>query len=180
VTARQLETLIRVSTAHAKARLSLLVEEADAVAAIDLLQFALYHETGVDAGVQFASGDDENVDPSAADDDAAAADPSAGRQKRGRGKAADDAAALESSGRGHEAVDAAAGGAVGPGGPRYEALKGAVEAALAQGMEEVATADLIAQVAPGLGASEAEMMDVLRAMENENVLMIGDDVIIRI
>jgi DNA replication licensing factor MCM3 len=158
VTARQLETLIRVSTAHAKARLSLLVEEADAVAAIDLLQFALYHETGVDAGVQFASGDDENVDPSAADDDAAAADPSAGRQKRGRGKAADDADALESSGRGHEAV----------------------EAALAQGMEEVATADLIAQVAPGLGASEAEMMDVLRAMENENVLMIGDDVIIRI
>jgi hypothetical protein len=77
-------------------------------------------------------------------------------------------------------VDAAAGGAVGPGGARYEALKGAVEAALAQGMEEVATADLIAQVAPGLGASEAEMMDVLRAMENENVLMIGDDVIIRI
>lgn len=45
VTARQLETLIRLSTAHARARLSLVVEEQDAIAAQELLQFALYHET---------------------------------------------------------------------------------------------------------------------------------------
>jgi len=46
VTARQLETMIRLSTAVAKLRLSDTVEEQDAIDATDLLQFALYHDTG--------------------------------------------------------------------------------------------------------------------------------------
>ncbi|CAM9139800.1 unnamed protein product [Choristocarpus tenellus] len=45
VTARSLETLIRLASAHAKARLSHKVEEKDAAKAVDLLSFALYHET---------------------------------------------------------------------------------------------------------------------------------------
>ncbi|KAI9816225.1 MAG: MCM DNA helicase complex subunit [Pycnora praestabilis] len=44
MTARTLETLIRLSTAHAKARLSSRVEERDALAAESILRFALFKE----------------------------------------------------------------------------------------------------------------------------------------
>lgn len=44
LTARTLETLIRLATAHAKARLSAYVEERDAEAAEEILRFALFKE----------------------------------------------------------------------------------------------------------------------------------------
>lgn len=44
LTARTLETLIRLSTAHAKARLSPTVNETDAIAAEEILRFALFKE----------------------------------------------------------------------------------------------------------------------------------------
>lgn len=44
ITPRSLETLIRLSTAHAKARLSTKVESEDAAAAIDLIQHSCYHK----------------------------------------------------------------------------------------------------------------------------------------
>lgn len=44
VTARSLETLIRLSSAHAKARLSSTVEELDVEVAVDLVNFVLYGE----------------------------------------------------------------------------------------------------------------------------------------
>ncbi|KAF8640725.1 hypothetical protein AX17_000377 [Amanita inopinata Kibby_2008] len=44
LTARTLETLIRLATAHAKGRLSSMVEEADAIEAQNILRFALFRE----------------------------------------------------------------------------------------------------------------------------------------
>jgi DNA replication licensing factor MCM3 len=44
LTARTLETLIRLSTAHAKARLSVKVESEDAHAAEEIMRYALYKE----------------------------------------------------------------------------------------------------------------------------------------
>ncbi|KAL1896451.1 MCM DNA helicase complex subunit [Ceratocystis pirilliformis] len=49
LTVRTLETLIRLSTAHAKARLSAKIEEQDAVAAEAILRFALFKEVLNDA-----------------------------------------------------------------------------------------------------------------------------------
>uniref|UniRef100_K3XA64 DNA replication licensing factor MCM3 n=1 Tax=Globisporangium ultimum (strain ATCC 200006 / CBS 805.95 / DAOM BR144) TaxID=431595 RepID=K3XA64_GLOUD len=45
VTARSLETLIRLASAHAKARLSKSIEREDAEKAMGLMSFALYHDT---------------------------------------------------------------------------------------------------------------------------------------
>ena len=46
VTARSLETIIRLSTAHAKARLSKEVEEDDVEIVVELMNYVLYHEVG--------------------------------------------------------------------------------------------------------------------------------------
>jgi DNA replication licensing factor MCM3 len=80
ITARSLETIIRLSTAHAKARLSKNVEESDVRSAFGLMEFALHHEatssekvrrkkkskTNSGAGTSAdASGDDDSDDDGA-------------------------------------------------------------------------------------------------------------------
>jgi len=49
ITARMLETLIRLSTAHAKCRLSDVITIEDAQNALQIVNFALYHDTKADA-----------------------------------------------------------------------------------------------------------------------------------
>ncbi len=60
VTARSLETVIRLATACAKARLSEEVLECDCRQALDLMMYALYHET--DSGVT-ATEEENNNNP---------------------------------------------------------------------------------------------------------------------
>ena len=74
MTARTLETLIRLSTAHAKARLSHRVEEKDAEAAESILRFALFKEVVEDERkkrrkVSRADEDAMSTDSSSSDND---------------------------------------------------------------------------------------------------------------
>uniref|UniRef100_A0A7S1B534 DNA replication licensing factor MCM3 n=1 Tax=Corethron hystrix TaxID=216773 RepID=A0A7S1B534_9STRA len=55
ITARSLETVIRLSTAHAKSRLGRSVEVEDVEAAMEILSFALYHENKTESKEETAA-----------------------------------------------------------------------------------------------------------------------------
>lgn len=73
LTARTLETLIRLSTAHAKARLSHTVDERDAIAAEEILRFALFKEVVKPASQakrrKVRRGNESETDASSTDED---------------------------------------------------------------------------------------------------------------
>lgn len=62
VTARSLETLIRLSTAHAKIRLSRTITCVDADKAMDLMKFALYHDVAKPEDTAHAEEEEEEED----------------------------------------------------------------------------------------------------------------------
>ena len=103
VTARSLETIIRLANANAKCRLSQSVDEVDVEAALELMNFVLYHEVGAttDEGEgQTGSGvgqagtnnnsstiiDKENTPPSSNNNSNKNSRNSSNRRKRGKGQ----------------------------------------------------------------------------------------------
>jgi DNA replication licensing factor MCM3 len=92
LTVRTLETLIRLATAHAKARLSNRVEERDALAAEAILRFALFKEVVEDQSrkkrrklsVQFASSDDSTSGSESDAQNDSDDDTTAGRGSKGK------------------------------------------------------------------------------------------------
>ena len=185
VTARQLETLIRLSTAHAKVRLSDTVDEEDARQAADLLQFALYHEVGKDAGIV----DEENIDPNQHEPAAVG-----GKRARADDEAAgdDDEEMMMGGTKGvaperREGATAGAGASsaeltdemLAPGTDRYNSVFKVVTNALQNveddGMGKSALLDDLLPSMNGIDAKTAER--ILTFMEQDNHVMFQDGTI---
>ncbi|KAF2368460.1 MCM N-terminal domain [Trinorchestia longiramus] len=84
VTARALETLIRLSTAHAKARLSVKVQEQDALAAIEMVQYAYFKKVVQKKSKTATKASTDSADEATDDEEAEA--PAAPKRKRKSGE----------------------------------------------------------------------------------------------
>eukprot|EP00904_Undaria_pinnatifida_P009364 jgi/Undpi1/5558/HiC_scaffold_2.g00835.m1 len=175
VTARSLETLIRLASAHAKARLSHKVEEADAVKAMNLMSFALYHET--------ASSLDDQHDENANDDDSPRASI---RQDEGRGDQQDGSDRYGSKRR-RRSDEAATGTAqdragndqnVDPAARSQTAMQLVLQ--VMQGKEQLSLDDLLSEAnsaTDGDSFTRAELETALASLDRENKIMFYDDMV---
>ncbi|EKM60801.1 uncharacterized protein PHACADRAFT_133584 [Phanerochaete carnosa HHB-10118-sp] len=208
LTARTLETLIRLATAHAKARLSPNVSERDAMVAEDILRFALYKEVLKrdrttkkkrrlnDGGAHRRGSDDSGEETSDEDEDE---DVPLRVEQQAKAKAATPQPAKAAGWGDGRDVDMDGATQVQepevtvPAGPtdirpeRYELFRSRLAklfASTLQDDEHIAFAELVTAVNEGLtndtlfGSTEASV--ALRHMEDANEIMVSDGVVYKI
>mmetsp|Transcript_10990 Transcript_10990/g.16918 ORF Transcript_10990/g.16918 Transcript_10990/m.16918 type:complete len:796 (-) Transcript_10990:51-2438(-) len=154
ITARSLETVIRLASAHAKARLSHTVEaEPDVSTAMNILGFALYHETNMDA-VQ--STESQMKRPQVSDVGETDDEISPAKRTRYEDENDDMDENLNKD---------------------MESIEGMVK----ERVLRIAEADDIpmSEICPGITDRDA-VQSVLAQLEKKNVVMISDDVVMRI
>lgn len=182
VTARQVETLIRLATAYAKARLSQTVDEIDAIQAAELLQYALYHETGEGAAAmeQRVTSPDSVME---ADDDVTQTRRNSAHQNDGNdGEGNGDDMEESNRSNGGDAdsqveLSAEGSAAIAQGTERYEFFAQRVLQTLSQAEKQGEEGVQIVDVLPVINSnaaqhfSRAEADQILQDMENENQVM---------
>ncbi|KAI0803118.1 ATP dependent DNA helicase [Irpex lacteus] len=208
LTARTLETLIRLATAHAKARLSTQVTESDAMEAEAILRFALYKEVlkrqrrkkrRLNAGGAAGARTGEDSDEESEDDEDEAEEQPAARmqtpqeqaqaQQPAKGKDIDQATQPDPAWDQDVDMDGAQpAGPTADGGIRPERLKlfrdRLAKLFTAVGEEQVLFRDMVETINEGLAADalfgSAEAMAACMVMSDDNELMVSDGMVYRI
>ncbi|KAK0233269.1 MCM2/3/5 family-domain-containing protein [Armillaria fumosa] len=207
LTARTLETLIRLATAHAKARLSVKVEQQDAKQAEEIMRFALFKEVpkrqrrkkrklnngaAVRKGVDDGEGSDEESDGEETGDDEPAPErmsmPPASPQTTGTtavqdpvwGDESQDVTMVASS-----SGSAAAGGRMNP--ERYALFRTRVSKLFSSKLsddESVFLRDLLEMVNEGLSTEmlfgTAEATEACQIMTDAEELMLSDGIVYKL
>lgn len=174
ITARTLETIIRLSTAHAKLKLRRQVLKADVDVALQVLNFAIYHQELTEMEEREQERERENERKCRAENNAG----DTGRpQHQG---ARNDRENVDASARTGEAmeVDGSAGTDVNVSPERLEAFSAALgRHRHAQHVEQISVADVQGVVNSGASVpySNAEIMTLLEMMEDENKLFFNRD-----
>ncbi|WOH12005.1 hypothetical protein DCAR_0831501 [Daucus carota subsp. sativus] len=172
ITARTLETIIRLSTAHAKLKLSRQVLVSDVEAALKVLNFAIYHKELTEMEEREQERERESENKRKADHDAGRNV----RADRGGASAGDgsteatEAMEVDDPSEGQHATDMSA--------EREEAFKSALGRHMhAQHLEHISISDVEGVVNNQAAApySRAEVMLLLEKMQDEGKLMLAGD-----
>ncbi|GMI29370.1 hypothetical protein TeGR_g9624 [Tetraparma gracilis] len=148
VTARSLETIIRLSSAHAKARLSQTVEVSDCEGAMDIMSFALYHEEDPSKKRKTVEDDDDMEEEEMNNENMPPAAPKIAK------KAATDS---------EPKVD------------EFDAFRSALNRMFAAAISATGDPELaIAEIIDQTGADSDKAAKWLEELQDENVLMVND------
>ncbi|KIK71425.1 hypothetical protein GYMLUDRAFT_235744 [Collybiopsis luxurians FD-317 M1] len=203
LTARTLETLIRLATAHAKARLSAKVEESDAREAETIMRFALFKEvpkrqrrkkrklnTGSAARKGSESGDEEEESDEEEEEEQAPqrmGTPAAPAPAPAARRAPEDPIWGDQSQDVDMADDAPAGSDEARKNNRLKSFRTKVSQLWSTKLREedqILLKDLLPMVNEGLGTDDLfgtkEATEILQVMQDNDELMIAEDVVYRI
>ncbi|CAI9087943.1 OLC1v1022151C1 [Oldenlandia corymbosa var. corymbosa] len=173
ITARTLETIIRLSTAHAKLKLRRQVVKSDVDAALQILNFAIYHQELNEMEERDQEWEREMERQRKADNEAG--NTSRSQQDGGRNESENGDAS-----RGREAMDVDPTGTDGnTSSQRLEAFRAALgKHRHTQHVEQMTVAEIEGVVNTGVSVpySNAEIMSLLEIMEAENKLYYAKDV----
>ncbi|KAL9232259.1 hypothetical protein vseg_007387 [Gypsophila vaccaria] len=180
ITARTLETIIRLSTAHAKLKLSRTVSKSDVDAALTVLNFAIYHKELTDMDEREQEREKENERKRKAENDGDNSERARRPRRNNNSTAGEGTATEDGTTEAMEEDEPAANSEINLSSERIEAF----DTILGQHMRanhldtiRISDIDNLMNAGPANNYSRPEIMSLLERLQADNRLMIVDDMV---